>query len=772
MPSGSARGHLATTIATVLALTAGGALAVAPEATAAPATTSAPSASPATDPLPTFEVPRYVHLVTSGPSGFLGSTEQYDATEELVPTYRWYRADGTSTRIATGGSGSTAAPNALASDTVTVLNANRRVIELRDMGAPAGTAPVVIDLNTLGSTYKYVATIGSTVLVQVGASNGPKKLHLLSKSGTTVTDDEIIGLPTTFGGALSVKATPGTAVVSYYPTDGSDRTGVVVINLATSATSRAYPLLADGDSGYQEQSVSRTKLAVWQGENLVVTDRTTGTDTTITVGQDSTRRRPALLGLLGDWITYGKSTDTDDGSGPPGGALEPLTARSLTDGRTVTLLFRAMGPLVPTADGGFLVRGQAYMEREGVYRIALGADGTPTAALVATLGAPPALTLVKTNIGSVVNLDVPISLYNRGVPLYWLMSSDRFHGQVELTHKQSGLRYTTTLDMEQYGPKLSLVWPGTFDDTGKAAFNGDYTWKASVYTSDGFDPDLTYTGDFKVVRTPKIHDYNDNGSPDLLFRDSQGNLRRSDTMYRNVAYPDAKVTTPEAPALIGGGWQTYSLIESVGDVAGTNAPDVIGRDAAGVLWLHQGTGSEKKPLADRVRIGAGWNTYNRITGGGDLTGDGRADVLATDKTGVMYLYKGTGKPSAPFATRIRLGAGWNTYTQVTAVGNVAGAAAGDLVARDTAGVLWLYLGNGNGTFAGRLRIGGGWNQFTRFIGIGDATRDGHADLYVSGPNNVAYVYQGTGSWRTPFDARFSTDPIAPSNATYRVNHVS
>ncbi|KQX50066.1 hypothetical protein ASE09_17200 [Streptomyces sp. Root66D1] len=45
------------------------------------------------------------------------------------------------------------------------------------------------------------------------------------------------------------------------------------------------------------------------------------------------------------------------------------------------------------------------------------------------------------------------------------------------------------------------------------------------------------------------------------------------------------------------------------------------------------------------------------------------------------------------------------YKEVTAVGNVAGAAAGDLVARDSAGVLWLHLGKGDGAFAPRTRFG-------------------------------------------------------------------
>ncbi|MEU1434725.1 hypothetical protein ABZ438_11585 [Streptomyces sp. NPDC005786] len=49
---------------------------------------------------------------------------------------------------------------------------------------------------------------------------------------------------------------------------------------------------------------------------------------------------------------------------------------------------------------------------------------------------------------------------------------------------------------------------------------------------------------------------------------------------------------------------------------------------------------------------------------GDLTGDGRADATARDAAGVLWLYKGTGSPTAPFVSRSRIGAGWNTYDAV------------------------------------------------------------------------------------------------------------
>ncbi|MFE9742305.1 FG-GAP repeat domain-containing protein [Streptomyces sp. NPDC006477] len=220
---------------------------------------------------------------------------------------------------------------------------------------------------------------------------------------------------------------------------------------------------------------------------------------------------------------------------------------------------------------------------------------------------------------------------------------------------------------------------------------------------------------------------------------------------------NSKVVPVDNPEYVSGGWQQYNQIEAVGNVAGTSAPDVVSRDASGVLWLHQGTGEEPKALANRLRIGPGWQVYTELTGGSDLDGDGRADLVATDKRGDLWFYKGTGSATEPFAPRRKTGFGWGVYNHLTATGNIAGAAAGDLIARDKDGVLWLYLGNGDGTFAQRIKVGGGWNGYTDIVAIGDANKDGRPDLYAThGPNRTAYFYAGMGNWRTPFANRWST----------------
>ncbi|MGX1253286.1 hypothetical protein RKD48_005797 [Streptomyces ambofaciens] len=183
--------------------------------------------------------------------------------------------------------------------------------------------------------------------------------------------------------------------------------------------------------------------------------------------------------------------------------------------------------------------------------------------------------------------------------------------------------------------------------------------------------------------------------------------------------------------------------------------DVVARDKSGVLWYYKGSGDLTEPLAARARVGGGWSVYDTITGARDLSGDGRADLIARDKSGVLWLYKGTGNTSAPFETKSRIGGGWSVYNALTDTGDLTGDGKADLIARDKSGVLWLYKGTGNATapFEGRGRVGGGWSAYDVLNGPSDLNRDGVPDLIARDKDGVLWFYQGTGSATAPFKAR-------------------
>ncbi|MER7957953.1 VCBS repeat-containing protein [Streptomyces sp. NPDC096030] len=253
-----------------------------------------------------------------------------------------------------------------------------------------------------------------------------------------------------------------------------------------------------------------------------------------------------------------------------------------------------------------------------------------------------------------------------------------------------------------------------------------------------------------------LHDVNADGRPDVLARDAKGAL------WSDSPGDGSRPVTSTS------GWQVYDKIEVVGNIVGQGVTaDVVARDEDGVLWLPQPYGGGG--THGRQRVGGGWQTYATITGGSQLTGDWRPDVVAIDKAGVLWLYESTGNAARPFRTRTRVGTGWSVYDQLVAVGNLAGGPAGDLVARDRNGVLWLYLGRGDGTFVQRTRIGGGWQVYSQLIGAGDADHDGRPDLFAVQPGSrTVYLYSGTGDRHRPFAPRTVTDVHA--GRTY--NHMS
>jgi hypothetical protein len=164
--------------------------------------------------------------------------------------------------------------------------------------------------------------------------------------------------------------------------------------------------------------------------------------------------------------------------------------------------------------------------------------------------------------------------------------------------------------------------------------------------------------------------------------------------------------------LIGNGWKIYNQLFSPANVGGAAADDLLARDSSGVLWLYLGYGNGK--LTQRYKVGSGWNAYTHITGKGDLTGDGKDDIVAKDKSGVLWLYKGTGNYKAPFSSRARIGGGWNTYNNIVSVGDIDIDGITDLIARDKNGALYLYKGTGNAAspYTSRVKIGaGGWNTY-------------------------------------------------------------
>ncbi|MGW0819436.1 FG-GAP repeat domain-containing protein [Streptomyces viridiviolaceus] len=737
--------RLTTAIGAVLAVTLVGGHAMAVPASAP---LSAPAAmyadvDEAVVPYPTVEGS---WLRGAGATGFLVQDEK---GSDVWTSF----ADGSTTVLGDN----TAVFGSPASDAVQIFHPNGTV-ELRDMSTKRS---VRIDPSH-SPGGQWAGSVGLTPFVRTDNSAGGHDVHLIEKVDGTSVQRSVTGLPRDAKQPHVAAATPEHAVLVYE----TPRTWQwALVDLAAGTVVQRHDMLSSPDS----IAVSETRVA-WHetdsaGEDHVVV-ATRGTDP----GPD---RRTALgkvrgdvaVGLVGDWVTYGLDSSLAWENEPS--PLYALTARSLITNATRKLLDHT-GEAATAPDGTLYVSGGRVAGGEGLYRIATGSAGVPVATRVASSGEPTDVRFLGDAVPEVIDLDGSPGPFR----FEWRLS--RLNVLVTVTLRNTRTGETKQESLYPYASAddphgLSFDWEGDLAWNNKpglytAAGAGEYTWRIDAEPRNGIGPNLTASGSFTVTRKPGRHDYDNDGYPDILERDTTGRLWLSDTTYK--PYYDL-YQNPET--LVGGGWNVYDRIEASGNLGGALVSDLVARDRDGVLYLYLGTGDGKAPFASRIRIGGGWNIYVQLTGGSDLNGDGRADLVAVDKSGALWLYRGTGSYKAPFERRVKIGTGgWGAYDQIVAVGDIAGAPAGDLVARDRSGVLWLYLGTGNGHFAPRTRIGGGWNAYSHLVGIGDANLDGRPDLYAidRGEPTAPFLHRGTGAWRTPFAVRSNVPTVFYGHRTY------
>ncbi|MER8035706.1 FG-GAP-like repeat-containing protein [Streptomyces hydrogenans] len=233
------------------------------------------------------------------------------------------------------------------------------------------------------------------------------------------------------------------------------------------------------------------------------------------------------------------------------------------------------------------------------------------------------------------------------------------------------------------------------------------------------------------------------------FGDLDGN-RKADLLVRDEAGRLWFTPGDSTGRLVGaGGWNGMNALVRHGDFSRDGKEDVIGREAStGKLWLYPGTGTGG--LGARKLLGSGgWNGMSRIAAVGDLSRDGRADLLAVEKsTGKLWLYPGTA--SGGLGARKLIGAGgWNSMNALAGPGDMNGDGRVDLIAREAStGKLWLYPGTTTGGLGSRTLIGsGGWNAIETIIAVGDRSGDGRPDLAaVTNANYVIDGFRGNPGW--------------------------
>ena len=314
----------------------------------------------------------------------------------------------------------------------------------------------------------------------------------------------------------------------------------------------------------------------------------------------------------------------------------------------------------------------------------------------------------------------------------------------KLTLRAADGTVVRTLGGGESRSSVTAAWDGR-TSTGVYAPNGTYTWTLTVQPADGQGTPLTATGRTALTGGAAVrHDHvGDDGVGDLLTLDSSGAL----------AFQKGTGKGTFSGKVSASGWPTTIKAVPFGDLSGDRCNDVLVRLSSGALRLYKpGCGAAVKPSTSYTSLGtSGWNQYDVLTSAGDVTKDGRPDLIARNSsTGAVYLYKGTstGKLSA----RVKLYDNWKTYKKVVGAGDLNGDGIGDLLAQDKANTLYRYYGKGNGTFSARTRLFANWGgSYNAVVGVGDITGDGKADLVSrdSGGN----LYRNNGDGKGSFGGR-------------------
>ncbi|WP_051717213.1 FG-GAP-like repeat-containing protein [Streptomyces sp. NRRL F-5727] len=321
----------------------------------------------------------------------------------------------------------------------------------------------------------------------------------------------------------------------------------------------------------------------------------------------------------------------------------------------------------------------------------------------------------------------------------WTLSKPAGSYEVNIRDAYSWKAVRTVRANETRG-RIDVTWDGR-NAAGLPVPNGPYVWELRATTADGKGRDLVATGRFPVSGSrPAFRDLAGNDAlGDLLAVDTAGAV----SLYRGNGYGKFGARTAGS----GGAFPGGTLLVPFGDVNADGCADVLGRVGGELRAYRPGCGKVVTASAPYTPVGSGWSQYDVLTSPGDVNGDGYADLIARQTTtGDMYFYGGTADHR--LKTRVRIGTDWKLYKKVTGAGDLDGDGRGDLLAVDGSGVLWSYFGTSTGGVTPRAKVGGGWQVYSAVQGVGDLDGDGDSDLVARDTSGRLYAYYSYGRGRT------------------------
>ena len=156
--------------------------------------------------------------------------------------------------------------------------------------------------------------------------------------------------------------------------------------------------------------------------------------------------------------------------------------------------------------------------------------------------------------------------------------------------------------------------------------------------------------------------------PDLVMKASDGTIRvlatGGQTNYRTVG------------ATLGS-WSSMTLLAAVNDVTSDGKGDVLGRIGGGVTKIYRGDGAGHVSKTGAYATNV-FRRANKVVAAGDFTRDGRNDVLMRQwSNGGLYVVPGLGRGA--FGKPRLLSLGWTKFSSIAVPGDVTGDGRPDVV---------------------------------------------------------------------------------------------